>query len=89
MIHDWQIVQALPTLVGNTSYRIYIRSDRRDLHVEKRIGSGWRRNNSFTAGDISGTRARDRRKSYAIATARTLHTEPLRGSQPAKAGLGE
>lgn len=52
-IHDWQMVQALPTLVGNTSYRIYIRSDRQDLHVEKRIGSGWRRDNSFTAGDIS------------------------------------
>lgn len=51
-IHDWQVVEGVPTLIAKISYRICASVRDRELYVEKQIRSGWRRDNTFAVQDI-------------------------------------
>lgn len=52
LVHDWQIVDGCPTLLGKVSYRICDSKQNSLYYVEKRIKSGWRRDNAFVYSQI-------------------------------------
>lgn len=54
-VHDWQVQEGCPTLLGRVSYRICMNPAKGTHTVEKRLGSGWRKDNTIsgsTLGDV-------------------------------------
>jgi serine/threonine protein kinase len=51
-IHDWRVVDGCPTLLGKVNYRICDSKQNSLYYVEKRIKSGWRRDNAFVYSKI-------------------------------------
>jgi hypothetical protein len=52
-IHDWQIIESIPTYVDRTSFRICHDERSGVLFVEKRKAFGWRLDRTFNGSEIS------------------------------------
>ena len=51
-VHDWQIQEGCPTLLGRVSYRICMDPVMGTHSVEKRLGAGWRKDNTISGSSL-------------------------------------